>query len=90
MPSRWRIPDTEQPLTLHISLPHDQSAPGESLATVIIHAMDFTLKKFAAWVILSLISALIEYTSRGLRHVSAASALKTYLVLLIIVHKKKC
>ena len=47
MPHRFRIPDTEPPFTLHISLPHDQDAPGESLATVIIHAMDFTLKQLA-------------------------------------------
>ena len=53
MPYRWRIPDTEPPFTLHISLPHDQAAPGESLATAIIHAMDLTVMKLAAWVILS-------------------------------------
>ena len=48
MPYRWRISDTEPPVTLHISLPHDQDAPGESLATAIIHAMDFTLMKLVA------------------------------------------
>lgn len=34
------------------------------------------------------IFATIECNSRGLRHFSAASALKTYFVLLIVVHKK--
>ena len=28
-------------MDLHISLPHDQQIPGESLATAVIHAMDF-------------------------------------------------
>ena len=45
MPPRWRIPDTEPPFVLRIELAHNQVIPGESLATAIIHAMDFTSSK---------------------------------------------
>lgn len=45
MPNKWRIPNTEPPFTLHISLPHNLDIPGESLATAMIHAIDFTLLK---------------------------------------------